>query len=297
MARTIDVTTAAMIASDEHTRARCVYMQLQDGTRFGFTDHDEDLVIDIVDISDVPVTYRADLGMMPSDIVQSMDMSADSCEIAGPLSDVITRAGIIGRRYNRAIVRIFDVDWTSGYPVPVPLLSGNVADARCSDSKFIMEVRSLTDRLNQTVGQIMSPKCRTDFGSPLCKLTVPSEWTTITAVVDDLTLTVDLAGVHADGFYTFGEIEFITGALAGIRPIEIFGFTGSSATITLLMPTPEPPLVGDQVIVKQGCSKLLKSDEPTIPTCLTWNNVVNFRGEPRMPSSDQYLQFAAPSGN
>ena len=158
-------------------------------------------------------------------------------------------------------------------------------------------MRSDSDRLNQSVGDILTPTCRADFGDTKCRAVVPYEWTTITAVGDDFHITVDLAAAHANDFYNYGQIEFQSGVLLGIRPIEIFDYVGATGALTLLVPLPELPTIGDQVVIKRGCSKLLKSDDTAKPTCYGYGNVINFQGEPRMPTSDQYLKVPVPGSN
>ncbi len=67
---------------------------------------------------------------------------------------------------------------------------------------------------------------------------------------------------------------------------EYLNTTGSNAQITLALPMPYPVSLGDTYSLVKGCDK-------TIQTCFaTFNNVVNFRGEPNVPGLDSMLETA-----
>ena len=54
------------------------------------------------------------------------------------------------------------------------------------------------------------------------------------------------------------------------------------------------PEVGDTLILYRGCSRLLKSDDPTVPTCLTYGAVEDFRGEPEVPGNRTFQRVTPP---
>ena len=298
MARTTDANMTSMLSrtgAESQTRARCAYLALTDGTIIGLTDHDRDLTVDIADISDVPVTMQSN-GVKFSDISLATGFESDSAEMSGPLTAELSAARILGGRFNRALVRIFDVDWTQENPVPMYLLGGRIGQPRVEEGQFFLEVRSYMDFFRQTVGTQLTPFCRTSFGSDLCGLSKFWIETVVTTVSGQLITGVDLAGVYTDDYFRFGQLQFLSGDMAGTNPMEIVGYTGATGLVETLGPLSGTPEVGDTVQISQGCSLLKLSSDSSIPTCKTYDNVVNFRGFDQVPTSDQYLKVPVPGG-
>lgn len=301
MSRTASAHLTTMLAkkgADVQTRARCVWIARRDGTVLGFTDHDRDLTIDLTDISDVPVTFRADVGIMASDITLTTGLDADSVEISGPLGSVVTRADVLGRRYNRAQIRMFDVDWNQTWPDVLALMAGHIADVKIQGGRFVFEARSVADLYNQPIGRLITPYCTADFGDSQCGVALTNIAATVTAVTDDFRFTLGgLAGTYANDYFNLGTVVFLSGDLAGQEQVEVFDYVGATGAVTLFAPLAASPSVGDTLYIRRGCSKIRKSDDATLPTCLTYDNVINFRGFPDVPGSDQYLKYPVPGSS
>lgn len=271
-----------------HTRARCVWMRLRDGTVMGFTVHDRALTVDMLDISDVPVVFNAGGGVSPSAIELNEGFSPSNCEISGPVTAQITAVAVMGGRFNGARVRVFDVDWKQAIPDVLPLLAGNVREARLEERKWVFEVRSDTDRANQSIGEVLTPYCQADLGDERCKFPLVGVPVTIAAVTDRKRFTVTGAEAFADDYFNLGHILFTSGTMLATDTMEVFDWTQSSGAIELYVNLVDTPLVGDTLLIHQGCDKLR-------PTCvLTFNNILNFRGHPDVPGSDQVFKVAVP---
>lgn len=283
-------TAATMLAGYAHTLATMLRLDLRDGTSLGITDHDNDLAFDI---GDGEITYSSATGILPSDVSLATGLDSGNFEVAGPIGDTVTRAAILGGRYTRARARLFLIDW-SDPGTAIPIMSGKVADARVEGSKFVLEVRNAADAFNQVIGRTVSPYCTADYGDAKCGLTRTAYPCTITAVSSAYAFTTDLGGAHDDGFFNYGAAAFLTGILAGTAEMEVFGYIGASGDVTLLAPMADPPQVGDTLNLYRGCSKLRMSDDAAQPTCLTYGNVVNFRGFPEVPGSITYLKVGVP---
>lgn len=268
------------------TRSRCAWIRLRDSTILGMTTHDDHLTIDMADISDVPVLYRADLGFMPSQIELTEGFSPDNCEITGPITTAITAAHVMGGRYRGAEVRIFDVDWTQAVPTQIPLLRGFIAETRLEERTFTFEVRNELAKLNETYGDILTPYCKADFGDHvLCFFDLQPVPGIITAMADRKHMTVSFAGSYADDFFNFGNFEFVTGELAGTDPIEIFDWE-STGDLELYADPVIVPTIGDEVNLYQGCPKLWQA-------CRDFGQILNFRGHKSVPGTDQVMRFSA----
>jgi uncharacterized phage protein (TIGR02218 family) len=94
--------------------------------------------------------------------------------------------------------------------------------------------------------------------------------------------------LQAAGYFSSGEVEWLTGANAG-RKMEIKEF--AAGQFNLVLPMPNNIAVGDTFNAVAGCDK-------TFNTCYSkFNNAVNFRGEPHVPGNDKMLATSATSND
>lgn len=292
MSRTIGGPLTSHLATRSHTRCKMLRLDLADGTSIGLTDHDLTLNFNL---GDGAIDYLPDTGILPSAISASVGFEADNFEVAGPIGDLVTRAAVLGGRYDRARARLFEVNWKSLGSGAIALIAGNVSQATIKGGKFVFEVRSDTDKFNQTIGELITLYCSTDFCSAQCGLDLADFTTpaTVDAVVDAMRFSVSYTGTIPDDDLNAGTILFTTGALAGIAPVEIFDWA-VGGDIQLFEPLPEPPEIGATLDLRFGCLKIRKSDDAAARTCMFYENIVNFRGFPEVPGSDQVLKYANP---
>jgi uncharacterized phage protein (TIGR02218 family) len=248
-------------------------LDLKDGTSIGITDHDKDIDFDI---GDGVVTYGSGTGILASNVAMSCGLDADNYEVTGPIADVVTLDAIVGGRFNRARVRLFEVNWKELTAGAIKLLAGNVTEARVEGGKFVLEIRSDVDRYNQTVGRVITDQCDADFADQIqCFATATEIVGTVTAVTDAMRFTVSFSGSYANDFFNKGTVEFLTGNLAGTNKIEIEDWTSAGA-ITLFVPAVEAPAIGDTMTIRDGCGKS-RAD------CMAHNAIEWFRGYPEVP--------------
>lgn len=283
MSRTLGGALVSHLATRSHTRCTMLRLDLRDGTSLGVTDHDQDLDFNLGDGS---ITYRADTGILASDITLTASLDADNYEVRGPIGDVVSIEAILGGRYNRATAKLFQVNHRSLGSGAIKLLKGTVAEARLEGGEFVLEVRSDTDRFNQVIGRNIVNNCDADHGDARCGRTPESVVGTVTSVTDAARFSVSFTGSYANGYFDMGTVEFLTGDLAGTAPVEIFSWTAAGAIVTFV-PLAEAPQVGDTMNVIRGCGKS-RAD------CMARNNILNFRGFPEVPGSDQVLRATIP---
>ena len=284
MARTIGGPLASHLATSSHTRARMLRLDLLDGTSIGITTHNRPLLFDL---GDGAISYDPDTGILPSAISLSEGFDTDNYEVSGPIGDVVTLDAVMGRRFNRARARLFDVNWKSLGSGPIRYMGGNIGEVRVEGGKFIFQIRSDLDRFNQTIGRILTPFCDADLGDARCQATFESIAATVTAVTDAMRFTVSFTGSYADDFFNAGKVQFATGALAGTAPVEIFDWSAGGGLV-MFMPMAAPPEIGDMLTVSQGCPH-------TRTACRDiFANAINFRGFPEVPGSDQVLKAQVP---
>jgi uncharacterized phage protein (TIGR02218 family) len=295
MSRTLSSENQVMIESRNHYRARCVRIETIQGEVLTFTDHDKALAFVLPDTSaDYEETYSPSTGIMTSEIVLATGLDVDSCEISGPITAQITAAHILGKKFNRARCWVFDVDWRDPEAGQIRYLGGTIAESRLEGRRFLFEVRNYFDAYNQSIGRVLAPYCTADFGDAQCTVGRAPYYATIATVTDDFNFTVSLGGAYANDFFNLGTIVFTSGDLAGIEEIEIFDYVGATGLLQLFVPCPQPPMVGDSIVLYRGCSKLKSSTDTALPTCLSYANVLNFRGFDRVPGSDTYLKIPVP---
>lgn len=285
MTRTLAGGFTTHIAGTAHTRCAMLRLDLVDGTTLAFTDHDQTLAFDLGDGS---VDYEPDTGILPSDLALSTGFDADDMEVSGPIGDVVTRTAVLGGRYDDAVVRYFLVNWSDLSQGAAKLVKGRIVLATVEGGRFKFTIHSEISKFSQNIGRVITGYCDADFGDARCGFTPATLAATVSAVTDERSFTVTFAGSYANDFWNKGTVSFDSGALLGCRPVEIFDWT-SGGVVTLWTGLVEAPEIGDTLTLTQGCEK-------TRAACFAYDNVVNFRGFPDVPGSDQVLRYPNPAG-
>lgn len=272
MSRTLSASLTSHLATRSHSRCNMLLLDLRDGTSIGITDHDRDLTYDIGDGS---VTYSSGTGVLTSDIALSCGLDADNYEVSGPVGDDFTLAGLLGGRFDRARVRLFQVNHKNLAAGAIKLLAGNVCDVKVDGGKFTLEIRSDVDRYNQVVGRVIMNNCDADFADGVrCQATATEITGTVTSATGGLLFTVSFAGSYANDFFNLGTAVGLTGENAGVT-VEIFDWSAAGA-VELFAPLPNTPAVGDTFTIRNGCGKS-RAD------CMAHNAIRWFRGYPEVP--------------
>jgi len=279
----ISTQLAAHLASEVTTLAGCWKLTRRDSTVLGFTDHDQDIIMD-------GITYAASTGFTPSAVQNSGTLSVDNLDVEGMLiSGSITEADILAGLYDFAEIEIFQVNYTDLTQGTLQLRRGWLGEVSLYKQQFIAEVRGLTQRLSQTIGELYSSSCRATLGDSRCKVDMMANTVTGSVFTSSSNLQfTDSARTEASDTFSFGTVTFTSGANNGISmEVKEYIYTsGLAGQLVLVLPMPYPILSGDSYSLTKGCDK-------TLTTCfLRFNNVVNFRGEPLVPGLDRMLETA-----
>lgn len=169
-------TTVSAVLNSE-TLVSCWKVTRQDGTTFGFTDHDADLEID-------SVTYMAASGFSRTATRQSADLNPDNLDLQGVLSSAaITDDDLAAGLYLGAEVWHFQVDWSDTAAGKHKLDYGMIGPVTRNRNGFVAEFYSLSHLLNQTIGRKYSKDCQHVLGDSNCGIELePSDWAASTAV-------------------------------------------------------------------------------------------------------------------
>lgn len=289
MSRTLASGMVTHLAGGAHTRCMMLRLDLVDGSSLCVTDHSATLAFDLGDGSQ---DYSHKTGILASDLSLSTGFEADEVEVTGPLVETateawhVTRAMVLGGRFDDAVAWFFEVNWRSTAAGAIKLLKGRVVLAEVEGSRFKLTIHSEITRFKQEVGRTITGYCDADFGDTRCGYVVTPVVATVTAVASTRQFTVSFTGSYADDYFNRGTVTFTSGALNGCRPVEVFDWT-ATGVIALWTDLPEGPQVGDTLEVRQGCGK-------TRADCVAFDNIVNFRGFPDVPGTDQVLKYPNP---
>lgn len=256
------------------TWATCLKITRSDATVVGLTEHDVDLVI-------AGVTYSSAAGYTPSTLSASSDLSADYADVEGILDAAgVDRSDIAAGLYDKAAIEVFLYDWSAGSTVKI-LASGHWGECAVHDHRYVAEFRSLSQSLQQTVLRTYTAACDAELGDARCgvNLAALTETGTVTGVTSRR-LFFDAAHTEADDYWRGGKVIFTSGACTGYA-MEIKSSTSATGAIELFLAMPAAIAVGDTFTLAPGCDK-------AFATCQgTYANVVNFRGFPHVPGTDE----------
>jgi uncharacterized phage protein (TIGR02218 family) len=273
----------AHLAGEVTSLAVCWQLTLTDNTVMGFTDHTSDLTIS-------SVLYKAATGFSPTSIETKDRFSVDNLDVAGILdSAAITEVDIMAGKYDFAEILIFMVNVTDLSQGIITHRRGWLGEVSLQNGQFTAEVRGLAQKLQQNIVELYSPTCRAVLGDARCKVALAGF--TATGAINTVTsrqVFISNSMTQAAGYFSGGEVQWLTGANAG-RRMEIKEF--SNKQFTLVLPMPNNVAVGDTFNAIAGCDK-------TFNTCFTkFSNAVNFRGEPYVPGMDKMLSTASTSND
>lgn len=260
------------------TLAHCWKLTRRDGVVQGFTDHDDDLVVD-------EVTYRAGTGFTSSEAASRFDLSVDGAEIAGALSDdALNEGDLAAGRYDAASVETWLVDW-SDVSLRVLMARSTLGEVKREGQAFSAELRGLADRLSQQSGRLFTVRCSADLGDARCRFDLVAaglqgEGSVASIESASTIITADL-DTFAEGVFSGGKLTWTSGANDGLS-VEIKEHRTASghARLSLWQAMPEVIASGDSFTITAGCDKRFM-------TCRDrFSNAVNFRGFPHIPGND-----------
>jgi uncharacterized phage protein (TIGR02218 family) len=276
---------AAHMALGTTSLATCWRVTLLNGAVYGFTDHDQTLIVS-------GVTYEAASGFLPSALMTQSKLAPDNQSAQGFLdSDNISPADLSAGLWDHAEIYVFRVNWRD-VSLGVEVLSrGHLGEVGLQRGVFNAEVRGLTAAYAQASSAVYQPGCRADFGDARCGVALGA-WTVTgtVATVSGGGLTLgDPArtepgpdGLGGLGYFVGGKITLTSGDSAGLS-MEVKSYSPGLIGLQLQLPRGVQP--GDTYTMHAGCGKRFTED-----CVVRFSNGINFRGEPHVPGIDQIVQ-------
>lgn len=277
MSRSISSNLRTHLSGETTTIASLWKITRTDATVFGFTNHDEDIVVS-------GITYTAATGYTASASRSNLGLSVDNVDIAGVLdSSAITAADIRAGKWDHATVELSLVNWKDTSMGVLIVAKGILGEIHTGRNSFNTEMRGLAQYLAQTIGRLYMTTCDADLGDARCTIalgpfTVAGSVTSVTS----RRIFFDSARAEANDYFTYGQITFTSGNNNGLSN-EVKAFVQAGGEIDLHLPMPYDVQVGDAYSMIAGCDK-------TFATCVAkFANGINFQGFPHIPGVDRML--------
>jgi uncharacterized phage protein (TIGR02218 family) len=280
--QTLTTAFADHLAQEVTTLATCWSITRKDGFTLYFTDHDKDIIVG-------GHRYEAADSMNPSAVSSQAGLAVDNLEFEGVLSAAaITEADILAGKYDHAEITVFMVNYVDPAMGTLHLKTGWLGEVTLQGGQFIAEMRGLSSRLQQLIGEVYTSACRAQLGDARCGVNLAGYTFTgtVTAIEGSYAFS-DSTKTQGSGYFSGGKVTFTSGANAGIS-MEVRDF--SAGRFGLFLPMPAAIAVGDSFTVVAGCDKQFDSCKAK------FNNAVNFRGEPHVPGTDKILETSATRG-
>ncbi|MGL5009196.1 MAG: DUF2163 domain-containing protein, partial [Paracoccaceae bacterium] len=161
------------------------------------------------------------------------------------------------------------------------------------DGTFRVELRGLTDPLNQPQGRTYQRSCSAILGDRKCGIDLTAAAYSFEAEVQEeanMTFVFPLVDGFAERWFERGTLEVLSGAAVGLKAIvKADRLEGSGRMIVLWEGLAVAVQPGDMVRVSAGCDRL-------VATCKSkFNNINNFRGFPHIPGEDWLASYPVSS--
>lgn len=274
------------LATGSTTVCRAWTVRRRDGLVLGFTDHDQDLVVD-------GVACRADTGMTARALQQTTGLSVDNSEAYGALSAAaITEDDLTAGRFDGAEVQAYLVNWVAPEDFLLQF-RGSLGEISRVDGSFRAELRGLTELLNRPHGMAYTPGCSAVLGDGRCRfdLSQPGYFAEVAvdAVDEGRVFTFRNFASFDDRWFEGGRFTVISGAAMGlVGVVKIDRQEGALRRIELWQSLRAPIASRDTVRIHAGCDK-------SATLCRTkFANFLNFRGFPHIPGEDWLASYPVP---
>lgn len=277
--KTIPAGLEALLAMDATTMVHCWKVTREDDTVFGFTEHDKTLTFDSVD-------FEAGAALNPTEISTSIGLSVDNFDVQGVFqSEFITEEDLSNGLYDNALVEVY---WVNYEDVSERILLGRgfMGNVRWGELAFTAEYRSLAQKLQEPTGRTYTKTCDAELGDSRCSVDLDA--LTVTGTVDEVisntAFSLDAVGMNLTrDYYSNGIIVF-----EGSFRYEIKSHNENRIDLW-----EEPALnitTSTTFSLKPGCNN-------TFSVCKSkFNNEVNFRGFPFIPTQDFLQRVAKKAG-
>ena len=270
--KTIPIALEPQYSSGSSTLCHCLRIERADGTIIAATSLDADIEVD-------GLTYSAVNGLDVSALVFQAGLAVNNLELTVIPDDTgdITEADLLTGLWDNARFELFETNYLDPTDGKNVLLKGVMGEVTINRGAYTVEMRALSQFLNQPIGIVTSKTCRYLFGvnngkTSLCPVAIgPLTLTHTVTSADSRRVFTATGAVQASDYYGEGIVEFLTGQNAGQKPMRVKSFAAGVFTVEL--PFPYEIAAGDTFSASKGCRKRLED-------CIANGAVLDFGGEP-----------------
>lgn len=279
--KTISPELQAHLDSGLTTMATCCKITRVDGVEIHFTDHIKKLLID-------GDSYDAAFGYTPSESDTKSDLSTSNMEIIALLdSPKISSRDIMVGLFDGARVDFFAVNYETLSMGRIHLPAAIMGDVTIEKGRFTAELMGMMGKLSQYYGQSTSIDCPADLGDAACGVDMTASARSFTGITSGASSRDKIQAADRtedDRFFKDGSFEFTSGDNQGlVRDIKIY----ETGVFVLTLPVPFDVPSGITYTCTIGCDKTVEECE------LKFDNVIRFRGQPFMVSTDDLLKIGS----
>ena len=273
----------AHLAQGVTTVCRAWSVRRRDGVMLGFTDHDQTLTFG-------GILFKASSGMTARALQQSTGLSVDNTEAVGVLSDNSVReADVLAGRFDAAEVQSWLVNWRNPDERALQF-KGTFGEITRSGGAFRVDLRGLSELLNQPRGRVYQRDCAAVLGDGDCKVDLDAPGISTERAVKRITagriFEFDGFAGFADRWFERGRLIVLDGAAKGlVGIIKSDDAGGGQRRVEVWQSIAGEVAPGDRLRLEAGCDK-------SAATCRTrFANFANFRGFPHIPGEDWLAAF------
>ncbi len=255
----------------------------KDGRAFGFTDHDLDLEFE-------GTLFKANSGLTGGALQQTTGLAVDNAEVIGSLSDAaVSETDLLAGRFDGAEVVTWLVNWQNTDQRMIRF-RGTFGEIHLANGSFRVELRGLSEALNQSRGSVYHATCSAVLGDQKCRVDLSQPTFMLETAIKKTGKKGEYFLPSQPGFpnrwFEWGRARVVSGLAEGLTAVVKFDQeAGGFRKIELIVDFDLVPEVGDLVLLQAGCDK-------QATTCRTkFNNFLNFRGFPHIPSSDWIASY------
>jgi uncharacterized phage protein (TIGR02218 family) len=279
LAKTISTEFLAHLAGEVTTVCSASKITRRDGQVYYFVDLDTDLTIE-------SNLHHSQFGFTRTAKTTDTSLTVDNLEVTGLFDAAgVTEADLRSGKFDFCEIRTYLVNYEKLSQGKLALGRSYLGEAKSMPwGVFSAELRGLTQRFVVNIGEQCTSECRADLGDSRCTFDLGP--VTKTGVITSTPEDNRSFGFNLDdpsnvtNNYINGVVTWLSGQNSG-RAMEVKDHIvfPEGPAIGLFLPMPMPITVGDTFTVYPGCDK-------RITTCRDkFNNVVNFVGEPDVPTA------------
>ncbi|MEL7026723.1 MAG: DUF2163 domain-containing protein [Pseudomonadota bacterium] len=266
---------------------RCWLVRRKDGVTLGFRDHDCDLAFE-------GATFQAGTGLTASALEQTSGLSVNNSSAVGALSSAsVTEEDLMAGRYDGAEVLSYLVNWAD--PAQRVLqFRGSLGEIRRGSGAFEVELRGLTEALNQPRGRMYQSRCAETSGTIVCGFDTnqPGYFTEtpVLSVEEGKRFRIAGGGDFSERWFERGRFDVKSGAAVGLAGIvKNDRVDGSERVIELWEEIRANVAVGDVVRIQVG------TDGTVEDVLAKFGSLENFGGFPTIPGEDWLMAYPSSS--